>query len=132
MPQLIGLSRTAWLSDRTSVSCVALAVALETVSPDRLTCMWQANWSGSTRLELAVRTLLVWERGSLIIADTVLPKPFATGIEGLAWVCSSQERKPVDGLSVVLVVWTKETRRIPLGLRLWHKGGSSKYALALA
>ena len=44
-------------------------------------------------------------------------------IEGLAWVFSSQERKPVYGLSLVLLVWTNGTLRIPLSRRLWHKGG---------
>jgi putative transposase len=131
MPQLLWLYLTALLYYRTSVSCVGLAEALETVSHDRLTRLLQANWSGQTLLELAVRTLFVWERGYLIIDDTVLPKPFATVIEGLAWVFSSRERKPVYGLSVVLLVWTKGTLRIPLGMRLWHKGGPSKYALAL-
>ena len=122
---------TALLYDGTSTSCVALAEALQTVSHDRLTRMLQADWSGQTLLELAVRTLFVWERGYLILEDTVLPKPFATAIESLAWVYSSQERKPVYGLSLVLLIWTDGTLRIPLGLRLWHKGGSSKDALAL-
>jgi putative transposase len=131
MPQLIWLYLTALLYYRTSVSCVALAEALETVSHDRLTRLLQADWSGHTLLELACRTLFVWERGYLIIDDTVIPKPFATAIEGLAWVFSSQERKPVYGLSLVLLVWTNGTLRIPLGIRLWHKGGASKYALAL-
>jgi hypothetical protein len=131
MPQLLWLSLTALLYYRTSVSCVALAEALETVSHDRLTRLLQANWSGQTLLELAIRTLFVWERGYLIIDDTVLPKPFATAIEGLAWVFSSQARKPVYGLSVVLSVWTNGTLRIPLSLRLWHKGGPSQYTLAL-
>ena len=78
---------------------MALAEALQTVSHDRLTRMLQAHWSGQTLLELAVRTLFVWERGYLILDDTVIPKPFATAIEGLAWVYSSQERKLVYGLS---------------------------------
>jgi hypothetical protein len=122
---------TALLYYGTSTSCVALAEALQTVSHDRLTRMLQAEWSGQTLLELAVRTLFVWERGYLILDDTVIPKPFATAIESLAWVYSSQERKPVYGLSLVLLIWTDGTLRIPLGLRLWHKGGASKYALAL-
>jgi len=130
MPQLLWLYLTALLYYRTSVSCVAFAEALQTVSHDRLTRLLQANWSGHTLLELACRTLFVWERGYLIIDDTVLPKPFATAIQGLAWVFSSQERKPVYGLSRVLLVWTDGSLRIPLGLRLWHKGGLSKYALA--
>jgi putative transposase len=131
MPTLVWHYLTALLYYGTSTSCVALAEALQTVSHDRLTRMLQADWSGQTLLELAVRTLFVWERGYLILDDTVIPKPFATAIESLAWVYSSQERKPVYGLSLVLLIWTDGTLRIPLGLRLWHKGGSSKYALAV-
>jgi putative transposase len=131
MPELIWLYLTAMLYYRTIASCVALSEALKTVSHDRLTRLLHADWSGHTLLELACRTLFVWERGYLIIDDTVVPKPFATAIEGLAWVFSSQERKPVYGLSLVLLVWTNGTLRVPLGVRLWHKGGPSKYALAL-
>lgn len=131
MPKRVWLYLTALLYYRTSVSCVALAEALETVSHDGLTRVLQADWSGQTLLELAWRTLFACERGSLIIDDTVLPKPFATAIEGLAWMYSSQERKPVYGLSLVLLVWTNGTLRVPVGIRLWRRGGASKYALAL-
>lgn len=131
MPELLWLYLTALLYYRTSANCVALAEALETVSHDRLTRLLQSDWSGQRRLELAFRTLFVWERGYLIIDDTVIPKPFAVAIEGLAWVFSSLERKPVYGLSLVMLVWTNGTLRIPLGLRLWRKSGPSKYELAL-
>lgn len=131
MPALIWLYLTALLYYRTSASCVALAEALETVSHDRLTRMLQADWSGQTLLESACRMLFVWERGYLILDDTVIPQPFATAMEGLAWVFSSQERRPVLGFSLVLLVWTNGILRIPLGIRLWHKGGPSKYELAL-
>jgi hypothetical protein len=131
MPTLVWLYLTAILYYRTSATCVALAEALQTVSHDRLTRMLQADWSGQRLLERAFRTLFVWERGSLIIDDTVVPKPFATTMEGLAWVFSSQDHKPVYGFSVVLLIWTDGHVRIPLGIRLWHKGGPSKYALAL-
>jgi hypothetical protein len=110
---------------------VALAEALETVSHDRLTRLLQAEWSGQTLLELAYRTLFVQQRGYLILDDTVIPKPFASTMEGLAWVFSSQERRPVYGFSLVLLVWTDGRLRIPLGLRLWRRGGPSKYELAL-
>jgi DDE superfamily endonuclease len=130
MPELIWLYLTALLYYRTSGSCIALAEALETVSHDRLTRMLPGDWSGPTLLESAFRTLFIWERGDLIIDDTVIPKPFATALEGLAWVFSSQERKPVYGFSLVLLVWTNGTLRIPLGVRLWRKGGPSKDELA--
>jgi DDE superfamily endonuclease len=132
MPELLWLYLTALLYYRTSVNCVALAEALETVSHDRLTRLLRSDRSGPRLLELACRTLFVWDRGDLIIDDTVMPKPFATAIEGLAWVFSSLERKPRYGLSRVRLVWTNGTRRVPLGRRLWHQGGPSKYALELA
>ncbi len=50
---------------------------------------------------------------------------------GLAWVFSSQQGKPGYGFSVVLLIWTDGRVRMPLGIRLWHKGGPSKLALAL-
>jgi DDE family transposase len=131
MPELIWLYLTALLYYRTSANCVALAEALETVSHDRLTRLLQGEWSGQRLLELALRTLFVWERGYLILDDTVIPKPFATAMEGLSGVYSSQEHKPVDGVSLVLLVWTNGILRIPLGIRRWHKGGPSKYTLAL-
>jgi hypothetical protein len=131
MPTLVWHYLTALLYYRTSGSCVALAEALETVSQDRLTRTLQGDWSGQTLLDLTFRTLFVWKRGYLILDDTVIPKPLATALEGLAWVFSSQERKPVYGFSLVLLVWTKGTLRLPLGIRLWCKGGPSKFQLAV-
>src|SRR5918992_592657 len=131
MPMLVWHYLTALLYYRTSTSCVALAEALATVSHDRLTRLLQADWSGQTLLELAVHALFVRERGYLILDDTVIPNPFATAMESLAWVYSSRERKPVYGFALVLLVWTNGTCRVPLGLRLWRKGGPSKYVLAL-
>jgi hypothetical protein len=131
MPELIWLSLTAVLYFRTSGRCVALAEALETVSHDRLTRMLQGDWSGPTLLEGACRSLFTWTGGVLIIDDTVIPKPFAATIEGLAWVFSSRARKPVYGVSLVLLVWTNGALWIPLGMRLWRPGGPSKIELAV-
>jgi putative transposase len=131
MPTLVWLYLTALLYYRTSASCVALAEGLQTVSHDRLTRMLQADWSGQTLLESVFRALFVWERGYLILDDTVIPKPLATALEGFAWGFSSQERRPVLGFSLVLLVWTDGTHRIPLGMRLWQRGGASKYEFAL-
>jgi hypothetical protein len=131
MPTLVWLYLTALLYDHTSATCVALAEALHTVSHDRLTRMLQADWSGQTLLESACCMLFVWERGYLILDDTVIPKPFATAMESLAWVFSSRERKPVYGSAVVLLIWTGGCVRIPRDSRLWHRGGPSEYVLAL-
>jgi hypothetical protein len=63
MLALLWLYRTALLSYRTSASRVAWDEAFETVSHDRLTRMWQADWSGHALPEIACRTLSAWERG---------------------------------------------------------------------
>jgi hypothetical protein len=44
----------------------------------------------------------------------------------LAWAFSRRERKPVYGLSLVLLVWTNDTLHITLGMRLWRPGSPSK------
>jgi hypothetical protein len=131
MPTLVWHDLTAWLYDRTSASCVAWAEALQSVSHDCLTRLLQAAWSGPRLLELTCRTVLVWRRGYLIIDATVRAQPVAPASEGLAWVYSSQAHYAVYGLSLVLLVWTHGTVRLPLGRRLWHTGGPSKSTLAL-
>jgi hypothetical protein len=115
----MGLSLTALLSDRPSVRCAALAEAPQPMSHDRLTNMWQADWSGHTCLESIVRTLFAGKQGSLILEETVVPNPYATVMDGLVWVFSSRERKPLYSFSLVRLIWTDGTRRIPLGVRLW-------------
>jgi hypothetical protein len=131
MPTLMWLYLTALLDDRPSATGVAVAEAWHAVSHERWTSMLHADWSGHSLLERACRTWFVWERGALILEDTVVPQPFATAMEGLAWVFSSQERQPGHGVSVVRLVWTDGTLRLPLGRRLWQQGGPSTYALAL-
>src|SRR5919108_5436653 len=131
MPKLVWLQLTPLLYDRTSSRCMALAEALQAVSHDRLTRILQVDCSGHILLENAFRPQFIWERGYRILEDTVIPRAFATVIESLAWVFSSQERKPVYGSSLVLLVWTNGTLRLPLGRRLWRNGGPPKYELAL-
>src|SRR5262245_19257861 len=104
MPTLVWRYLTALLYDRTSSRGVALAEGLETVSHERLTRLLPGYWSGPRRLEYTWRTWFTWARGALIRDDPVIPKPFATAIAGLTWVYSSQEHRPVYGLSLVLRV----------------------------
>ena len=107
-----------------------LAEALETVSHDRLTRLLQADWSGHTLLELACRTLFVWERGSLIIDDTVIPKPCATAMR--AWPGSSPARTASPSMASPWSCWSGPMGR---SASRWvcalAQGGPSKYALAL-
>jgi DDE family transposase len=70
--------------------------------------------------------------GYLLVEDTVVEKPYARLLGEAAWVWSSKQRKVVFGVSLVLLVWTDGQVRIPLAFRRWHKGGASKFDLALA
>src|SRR5262245_6087213 len=127
MPALVWRYLTALRYDRPAANCTALAEVLGTVAHDRLTRLRQGQGSGHTRLEAACRRRFVGERGALSSAATVMPKPLATALAGLTWVCSSQERQPVYGFSLVLLVWTEGVGRLPRGLRLGRQGGPSKY-----
>ena len=69
--------------------------------------------------------------GYLSLEDTVVEKPYARLLGEAAWVWSSKQRKVVFGVSVVLLGWTDGQVPIPLACRLWHKGGPSKFTLAL-
>jgi putative transposase len=100
-------------------------------SHDRLTRMLQGHWSGHTLLNTALRVLFTVTGGYLIIDDTVVAKPYARLLGEAAWVWSSKDKKVVFGVSLVLLVWTDGHLRIPVAFRVWHKGGASKYALAL-
>jgi hypothetical protein len=67
----------------------------------------------------------------LILDDTVVAKPYADRLGEAAWVWSNKDKRVIFGVSVVLLVWTDGQVRIPVAYRVWHKGGPSKYALAL-
>jgi DDE family transposase len=121
MPTLVWLDLTALLYDRTSSRCVALAETLETVSHDRLTKMLQADWSGQRLLESAFRTLFIWERGHLILDDTVIPRLFATAIESLAWVFSARRASP--SMAFRSSCWSGRMR---CSASLWVYGSGAK------
>ena len=131
MPEPLWIYLMALLYFTNLTSCSAIAGAFDSVSHDRLTRMLQGTWSGHTLLDLALRTLLSGVGGYLIVDDTVVAKPYAHRLGEAAWVWSNKDRKVLFGVSVVLLVWTDGQSRIPIAFRVWHKGGASKYDLAL-
>ena len=78
MPMLVWHDLTALLYDGTSTSGGALAEARQPVSHERLTRMLPADWSGHTRLALAVRPCSSGARLS-VLADTVIPTALCDG-----------------------------------------------------
>jgi hypothetical protein len=112
-------------------TCSTIADAFDSASHDCLTRMLHGDWSGQTLFDLALRLLFVVAGGYLILDDTVVEKPYARLLGEAAWVWSNKQQKVVFGVSMVLLVWTDGDIRIPVGYRVWHKGGPSKVDLAL-
>jgi putative transposase len=109
----------------------SIAEVFAEASHDCLTRILNGSWSGQTLLDRALRVLFTVVGGYLIVDDTVVEKPYAQLLSEAGWVWSSKRNQVVYGVSVVLVVWTDGQIRIPIGFRVWKKGGPSKFELAL-
>jgi putative transposase len=131
MPEPLWIYLMALLYFTRVSTCSTIAEMFAEASHDRLTRMLHGSWSGHTLLDRALRILFMVTGGYLIVDDTVVEKPYARLLGEAAWVWSSKQSKVVFGVSVVLLVWTDGQSRIPIAFRVWHKGGVSKYALAL-
>lgn len=129
MEVLMPLYIIALMFRATQANAVQLSECFAVLPHDRFTrllvmsCCWQK---------------LLWQRfsqplikpgGWLEIDDTVLDK-FGAHIFGVSWVYSSRQQRVVQGLNVVVLLWTDGRRRVPVGLKLWRKGGPSKVLLA--
>lgn len=109
------------------MSCVCLASLVE-VSHDLLYRVLYLAFPYSRRLWEWFAAALVKD-GYLIIDDTVWQR-FGKKLEGVAVVWDSTLSKRVLGTNVVFLLWTDGRIRIPVGLRIWQRGGKSKVRLA--
>lgn len=66
-----------------------------------------------------------------MIDDTVINKSFAKVIENISWVFCSKQGRSVLGLNIVVLAWSNGTITLPLAIKIWKKGGPSKFTLAL-
>jgi hypothetical protein len=113
----------------TRTSCLSLAAVCAHVSHDRLQRMLYEKFAWSRRLWDLFASSMVREGGYLVIDDTAWAR-WAVQSEAVSWVWSSTHGRVLRGHQVVLLVWTDGVVRVPLGLRLWKKGGYSKVELA--
>lgn len=132
-PEALGAYLKGLLCVSERATATALARIIRGTAHDRFTRIlrdkrldWQTLLSS---LALGITGKL--NKGYLIIDDTIIDKAFARAIEGVAWVYSSKEQRSILGLAVVVLVWSNGTLTIPLGIRVWKKGGKSKVTLAI-
>lgn len=110
------------------MSCLCLA-SLVQVAHDRLYRVLYMSFPYSRRMWEWIASTLVRSDGYLIIDDTTWQR-FGKKLEGASFVWDSSLGKSVFGMQVVLLIWTDGKWRIPIGLRIWQKGGKSKLKLA--
>jgi putative transposase len=113
----------------TRTSCLSLSAVCARVSHDRLQRLLYEKVAWSRRLWDIFAARLAREGGYLIIDDTCWAR-WAKHSEAVSWVWNSTHGRTVRGMQVVLLVWTDGRVRVPLGVRLWQKGGRSKVELA--
>lgn len=129
METLMSLFMIALMDRQTKANAVELAECFDAVSHDRFTRLLQYPRDWHTLLWRGFVQRAVGSGGWLQLDDTVLDK-YGLAIFGVSWVYSSRLQRVVSGLNVVVLIWTDGTRRLPIGIRLWHKGGPSKVKLA--
>ena len=122
---------TGLLYRNTRTSCVNLALLCAQVSHDTLRRVLYQKIPWSRRLWECFAQRLVQKDGYLVIDDTSWER-FTRVAAAVSWVWSSSVGKPVWGMQVVLLLWTDGKWKVPLGIRLWRKGGPSKVELAIS
>lgn len=126
-PAMIGYLK-GLIYRNTRTSCVCLA-SLSEIAHDQLYRLLYADFPYSRRLWEWFAVWLIGENGYLILDDTTWQR-WTKKAEAVSFVWDSWIGKIVFGMSVVLLIWTDGTRKVPLGLRVWQKGGKSKVVLA--
>lgn len=120
---------TALIYRNTRTSCCSLSALCARISHDRLQRLLYEKFAWSRRLWDCFAAQLVQKGGYLILDDTCWVR-WAKQSEAVSWVWSSTHGRTVRGMQVVLLIWTDGQVKVPLGLRLWRKGGFSKIELA--
>jgi len=126
-PAMIGYLK-GLIYRNTRTSCVCLA-GLSELAHDQLYRLLYADFPFSRRLWEWFAAKLIRGRGYLVLDDTTWQR-WTKKAEAVSFVWDSSVGKVVFGMSVVLLIWTDGKRKVPLGIRVWQKGGQSKVELA--
>jgi putative transposase len=113
----------------TRTSCLSLAALCSFVSHDSLNRLLHSSFPWSRRLWELFSSRMIHDGGYLLLDDTTWQRQ-AKLSEAVSKVWSSTAGSVRLGMQVVLLVWTDGKCKIPVGMRLWQKGGKSKVVLA--
>lgn len=61
--------------------------------------------------------------GYIVIDETDVDKSYGKKLKGLGWIFSNRKKKYIYGLHIVVAVWTNGEITIPLGWKIYKKGG---------
>lgn len=112
-------------------TATALSEILGNISHDSLTGLLHKDWNAQCLLYMAIALIFGLKDGYLLIDDTLLPKSSNSNSNFIKKLYSGKYKAQIKGISIVVVIWTDGDWRIPLGLKIWIKGGKSKPELAL-
>lgn len=118
------------VSERATCTAMARVTRKSHDSLSRILTDTRLEWQ--TLLSSLLRKILgKLDDGYLMIDDTVINKSFAKTIENISWVFCSKQGRSVLGLNIVVLAWSNGIVTLPLAIKIWKKGGKSKYTLAL-
>lgn len=72
------------------------------------------------------------KKGYIVLDDTVMNKQHSKKIEGVSYQYASNEKKKLNGLCFVLVLWVSGNQTFVLDTLIWKKGGPTKNELVQA
>lgn len=103
----------------TRTTCLSLTALCPWVSHDTLGCLLEARLSWSRRLWEVFACRLVTSGGYLLLDDTSWQR-WAKRAEAVSFVWVG---KVLQGMQVVLLIWTDGKWKLPIGIRVWQKDG---------
>jgi hypothetical protein len=115
----------------TRANSIEIAGWYQGVSHDQISRMLQSKCQWQTLLWQIFGQKLIGKmtEGYLIVDDTVLEK-YGQKMFGVHWVYSSSLKKTLQGINIVMILWTNGVVKVPLGIKVWVKGRHSKIVLA--
>lgn len=113
----------------TRTTCLSLSALCPWVSHDTLGRLLLSGLSWSRRLWEVFASRLVTSGGYIVLDDTSWQR-WAKKAEAVSLLWCGSVGKVLMGMQVVLLIWTDGNWKVPIGIRLWQKGGPSKVELA--